>query len=53
MDAGLILRGVAVVAAIAFGRVVMRSSGGRQVAAIIGTVVSVAVFVVASLLVVR
>ena len=53
MDAGLVLRGVALVAAIALGRVAWTSGGGRRVAAVLGTLLAIAVFAVGSVLAVR
>jgi hypothetical protein len=53
VDAGLVLRGVALVAAIALGRDAWMSRGGRRVAAGIGTLVAIAVFAFGSVLAVR
>ena len=53
MDPGLVLRGVALVAAVALGRVAWTSRGGRRVAAGIGTLLAIAVFALGSVLAVR
>ena len=53
MEPALILRAVALVAAIALGRVAWTSRGGRRVAAIAGTVLAIAVFAGGSVLAVR
>jgi hypothetical protein len=53
MNPGLVLRGVALVAAIALGRLSWTSRGGRRVAAAVGTLVAIAVFAAGSVLAVR
>ena len=53
MDAGLVLRGVALVAAIALGRMAWTSRGGRRVAAAAGTLLAIAVFAAGSVIAVR
>ena len=53
MDAGLVLRAAALVAAISLGRVAWTSRGGRRAAAVLGTVLAIAVFAVGSALAVR
>jgi hypothetical protein len=53
VEAGLVLRAIALVAAIALGRVAWMSRGGRRVAAIAGTVLAIAVFAGGSVLAVR
>ena len=53
MEPALILRAVALVAAIALGRVAWTSRGGRRVAAIAGTLLAIAVFAGGSVLAVR
>jgi hypothetical protein len=53
VEAGLVLRAIALVAAIALGRVAWMSRGGRRVAAIAGTVLAIAGFAGGSVLAVR
>jgi len=53
MDPGLVLRGVALVAAIALGRAAWTSRGARRAAAVVGTLLAIAIFAVGSVLAVR
>ena len=53
MEPGLVLRAVALVVAIALGRVARTSRGGRRAAAVVGTLLAVAAFVGGSVLAVR
>ncbi len=53
MDPGLVLRGVALVAAIALGRIAWTSRGSRRVAATAGTLLAIAAFIGGSVLAVR
>ena len=53
MDAGLLLRGIALVAAIALGRVAWSARGGLRVVAVVGTLLAIALFVGGSVLAVR
>ena len=53
MDLGLVLRGVALVAAIALARVAWTSRGGRRVVAAAGTLLAIVVFAAGSVLAVR
>ena len=53
MDPGLVLRGVALVAAIALGRAAWTSRATRRVAALVGPLLAIAVIVAGSVLAVR
>jgi hypothetical protein len=53
VDTGLIVRGLALVAAITCGRVAWMSRGSRRVAAVAGVVVAITIFVGGSVLAVR